>query len=108
MNEDEVKLPTQPGAPTSEHGQIMFALGKMFGRLDAIDAKQAYANGRTGKLEERIESVDTTLQQRISSVEKWQSTTDGKDIGISKLTLVILNLITAVVAISALILKFTK
>ena len=57
MNDDEVKLPTQPGSPTSEHGQIMFAMGKMFGRLDAIDAKQAYANGRTGKLEERIEPV---------------------------------------------------
>jgi hypothetical protein len=45
--DDEIKLPTQPGSPTSEHGQIMFAIGKMFGRLDAIDAKQAFANGRT-------------------------------------------------------------
>jgi hypothetical protein len=108
MNDDETKLPTQPGSPTSEHGQIMFAMGKMFGRLDAIDAKQAYANGRTAKLEDRIEAVDSGLQERIASVEKWQSTTDGKDIGISKLTLVILNLVTAVVAVAALILKFTR
>jgi tetrahydromethanopterin S-methyltransferase subunit G len=106
--DDETKLPTQPGSPTSEHGQIMFAMGKMFGRLDAIDQKQAYANGRTGKLEDRIDEVDTTLQGRMTSVEKWQSTTDGKDIGISKLTLVIANIITLVVAIVALILKFVK
>jgi hypothetical protein len=95
--DDEVKLPTQPGSPTSEHGQIMFAMGKMFGRLDAIDAKQAYANGRTGKLEDRM-----------ATVEDWQSKSDGKDIGVSKLTLVVLNIITAIVAITALILKFIK
>jgi hypothetical protein len=95
--DDEAKLPTQSGSPTSEHGQIMFAMGKMFGRLDAIDQKQAYANGRTGKLEDRL-----------AIVEDWKSSTVGKDIGISKLTLVILNVITALVAITALILKFTK
>ena len=95
--DDEVKLPTQPGSPTSEHGQIMFAMGKMFGRLDAIDQKQAYANGRTGKLEERL-----------GAVEEWKNTTEGKDIGVSKLTLIIFNVITAIVAVSALILKFTK
>jgi hypothetical protein len=95
--DDEAKLPTQPGSPTSEHGQIMFAMGKMFGRLDAIDAKQAYANGRTGKLEERL-----------GAVESWKNTTEGKDIGISKLTLVIFNVITGIVAITALILKFLK
>jgi hypothetical protein len=95
--DDETKLPTQPGSPTSEHGQIMFAMGKMFGRLDAIDAKQAYANNRTGKLEDRM-----------AAVEDWKSTTEGKDIGISKLTLVILNVITALVAVAALILKFVK
>ena len=95
--DDDQKLPTEPGSPTSEHGQIMFAMGKMFGRLDAIDQKQAYANGRTGKLEERM-----------NIAEKWQDTTDGKDIGISKLTLVILNIITTTVAIIALIWKFIK
>jgi hypothetical protein len=97
MPDDETKLPTQPGSPTSEHGQIMFAMGKMFGRLDAIDQKQAYANGRTGKLEERL-----------GKVEDWKNTTEGKDIGVSKLFLVILNLVTAIVAITALILKFVK
>jgi hypothetical protein len=95
--DDEVKLPTQPGSPTSEHGQIMFAMGKMFGRLDAIDQKQAYANGRTAKLEDRL-----------GAVEEWKNTTEGKDIGISKLTLVIANVITLIVAITALVLKFTK
>jgi len=95
--DDETKLPTQPGAPTSEHGQIMFALGKMLGRLDAIDQKQAYANGRTAKLEERL-----------NNAEDWISETKGKDIGISKLTLVIANVITLIVAVAALILKFTK
>jgi hypothetical protein len=95
--DEEVKLPTQPGSPTSEHGQIMFAMGKMFGRLDAIDAKQAYANGRTAKIEDRL-----------GKVEDWKNTTEGKDIGISKLTLVIFNIFTAIVAIVALILKFLK
>ena len=92
--DDETKLPTQPGSPTSEHGQIMFAMGKMFGRLDSIDQKQAYANGRTGKLEDRM-----------ANVEKYQSESEGKDIGVSKLTLIIFNIITAIVAITALILK---
>ena len=68
--DEEVKLPTQPGSPTSEHGQIMFAMGKMFGRLDAIDAKQAYANGRTGKLEERM-----------NAVEDWRAKQSGENAG---------------------------
>jgi hypothetical protein len=68
--EEEIKLPTQPGAPTSEHGQIMFALGKMFGRLDAIDAKQAYANGRTGKLEEAV-----------AEINKWRDKQTGESAG---------------------------
>ena len=95
--DDETKLPTQPGSPTSEHGQIMFAMGKMFGRLDAIDQKQAYANGRTGKLEDRM-----------ASVEKYQSESEGKDVGVSKLTLIIFNAITGIVAVGAVILKFIK
>lgn len=97
MPDDETKIPTQPGSQTSEHGQIMFAMGKMFGRLDSIDDKQAYANGRTGKIEDRLDKV-----------ESWKNTTEGKDIGISKLTLVIFNVITGIVAITALILKFLK
>jgi hypothetical protein len=68
--DEEAKLPTQPGSPTSEHGQIMFAMGKMFGRLDAIDAKQAYANGRTGKLEEAV-----------SEINKWRATQNGEGQG---------------------------
>jgi hypothetical protein len=68
--DEEAKLPTQPGSPTSEHGQIMFAMGKMFGRLDAIDAKQAYANGRTGKLEDAV-----------SEINKWRATQSGEGIG---------------------------
>jgi hypothetical protein len=68
--DEEVKLPTQPGSPTSEHGQIMFAMGKMLGRLDAIDAKQAYANGRTGKLEDAI-----------SEINKWRATQSGEGQG---------------------------
>ena len=95
--DDEIKVPTQPGSPTSEHGQIMFAMGKMFGRLDAIDQKQAYANGRTGKLEDRM-----------GVVEDWKNTTEGKEIGVSKLTLVVMNVVTAIVAVVALILKFVK
>jgi hypothetical protein len=95
--DDETKIPTQPGAPTSEHGQIMFAMGKMFGRLDSIDQRQAYANGRTGKLE-----------ADLATVKQWQAESDGREIGISKLTLVIFNVLTAIVAITALILKFWK
>jgi hypothetical protein len=68
--DDEVKLPTQPGSPTSEHGQIMFAMGKMFGRLDAIDQKQAYANGRTGKLEDAV-----------ADINKWREKQSGESVG---------------------------
>jgi hypothetical protein len=68
--DEEIKLPTQPGSPTSEHGQIMFAMGKMFGRLDAIDAKQAYANGRTGKLEDAVAEINL-----------WRSKQNGEGVG---------------------------
>jgi hypothetical protein len=68
--DEEGKLPTQPGSPTSEHGQIMFAMGKMFGRLDAIDQKQAYANGRTGKLEDAV-----------GELTKWRATQSGEGLG---------------------------
>jgi len=68
--DEEAKLPTQPGSPTSEHGQIMFAMGKMFGRLDAIDQKQAYANGRTGKLEDAVDELN-----------KWRATQGGEGLG---------------------------
>jgi hypothetical protein len=91
--DEETKLPTQPGAPTSEHGQIMFALGKMFGRLDAIDAKQAYANGRTGKLEARLDEV-----------EKKQNLSDGASITWGKIATFLMILIAAI----ALIVKLLK
>jgi hypothetical protein len=68
--DDEAKLPTQPGSPTSEHGQIMFAMGKMFGRLDAIDQKQAYANGRTAKLEDAV-----------AEINKWREKQSGESAG---------------------------
>ena len=68
--DEEAKLPTQPGSPTSEHGQIMFAMGKMFGRLDAIDQKQAYANGRTGKLEDAV-----------AEINKWREKQSGESAG---------------------------
>lgn len=68
--DDEAKLPTQPGSPTSEHGQIMFAMGKMFGRLDAIDQKQAYANGRTGKLE-----------TQVNEINEWRAKQSGEGVG---------------------------
>ena len=42
----------------------------MFGRLDAIDQKQAYANGRTGKLEEQV-----------SDINKWRATQSGEGAG---------------------------
>jgi hypothetical protein len=69
--DEEAKLPTQPGSPTSEHGQIMFAMGKMFGRLDAIDAKQAYANGRTGKLEEAVSEINKWRGEGVGKRAVW-------------------------------------
>jgi len=95
--DDEIKLPTQPGSPTSEHGQMMFAMGQMVAQIKGLKDAQLVANGRTGKLEGRID-----ILQHESDISK------GKDIGISKLTLVIFNVITAIVAITALILKFSK
>jgi hypothetical protein len=97
MNEEDIKLPTQPGAPTSEHGQIMFAMGQMIAQIKGLKEAQVYANGRTGKIE-----------NRITEIERDQDIAKGKDIGVSKLTLVIFNVITAIVALSALILKFYK
>ena len=41
-------------------------------------------------------------------VEAWKEATKGEDIGISKLSLIIMNVITAVVAAFALIVKFVK
>ena len=93
MPDDDLKIPTQPGAPTSEHGQIMFAMGKMFGRLDAIDQKQAYANGRTGKLENRLDEL-----------EKKQNQSDGASITWGK----ILTFAGVIIAAIALILKLMK
>jgi hypothetical protein len=91
--DDDAKLPTQPGAPTSEHGQIMFAMGKMFGRLDAIDQKQAYANGRTGKLEGRLDEVEKKLNQ-----------SDGASITWTKIA----TFLTILIAAIALIVKLIK
>jgi hypothetical protein len=91
--DEEVKLPTQPGSATSEHGQIMFAMGKMLGRLDAIDQKQAYANGRTGKLEDRLDAV-----------EKKQNMSDGASITWGKIATFLTILIGAI----ALIVKLIK
>ena len=92
--DEDVKIPTQPGAPTSEHGQIMFVLGKYLGRLDAIDAKQAYANGRTGKLEERMDKI-----------EKWQNTNNGASITWGKIATFLAAFLTITIAAIALILK---
>lgn len=92
--DDDTKIPTQPGAPTSEHGQIMFAMGKMFGRLDAIDAKQAYANGRTGKLETRMDEV-----------EKKQNLSDGASITWGKIATFLTILIAAIALIIKLLVK---
>jgi len=92
-NDDDVKIPTQPGAPTSEHGQIMFVLGKYLGRLDAIDAKQAFANGRTGKLEARVDEI-----------EKKQNQNDGASITWGKIA----TFLTILIAAIALIVKLLK
>jgi hypothetical protein len=91
--DDEAKLPTQPGSPTSEHGQIMFAMGKMFGRLDAIDQKQAYANGRTGKIEVRLDEV-----------ERKQAISDGASLTWGKIA----TFLTILIAAIALIVKLIK
>jgi hypothetical protein len=71
MPDDDVKIPTQPGAPTSEHGQIMFVLGKYLGRLDAIDNKQAIANGRTTKLENRLDELEKKQNQSAGASITW-------------------------------------
>jgi hypothetical protein len=95
--DEEIKIPTQPGAPTSEHGQIMFAMGKMFGRLDAIDAKQAYANGRTGKLEARMDEV-----------EKWQNTSNGASLTWGKIAAFFGAFLVILISAITLIVKLIK
>jgi hypothetical protein len=93
MPDEDARIPTQPGAPTSEHGQIMYVLGKYLGRLDAIDNKQLIANGRTTKLENRLDEL-----------EKKQNMNDGASITWTKIGAFLTILIAAI----ALIVKLIK
>jgi hypothetical protein len=93
MNEDEIKLPTQPGSPTSEHGQMMFAMGQMIAQIKGLKEAQITANGRTGKLEDRLAKVETK-----------QSLSDGASITWGKIGAFLVILISAI----ALIVKLIK
>jgi hypothetical protein len=94
VNQDEeIKLPTQPGSPTSEHGQMMFAMGQMVAQIKGLKEAQLTANGRTGKLEDRI-----------GKVESWQSTKNGASITWGQIATFLTILIGAI----ALILKYWR
>jgi hypothetical protein len=93
MPDDDAKIPTQPGAPTSEHGQMMYVLGQIVGTQKAIIARQDVANGRTTKNEERIGKVETK-----------QSLSDGASITWTKIGAFLTILIAAI----ALIVKLIK
>jgi hypothetical protein len=95
--QETIALPPLVSAPTDQHAQLMWVLGKMQGNLEDLKNAKIIQNGRVDKLE-----------LRMSAAEKWQYRDDGKDQGVSKLTLIVLNVLTALVAITALILKFIK
>jgi hypothetical protein len=91
--DEEIKLPTQPGSPTSEHGQMMFAMGQMVAQIKGLKEAQVYANGRTGKLETKLEEL-----------ERKQNLSDGATITWGK----ILSFAAVIVAAVALIVKLFK
>jgi hypothetical protein len=64
---DEAKLPTQSSSPASEHGQMMFAMGKIFGRLDALDQKQAYARGDDRQSRELLDDFGRIYHPEVST-----------------------------------------
>jgi hypothetical protein len=91
--DEDIKIPTQPGAPTSEHGQLMFAMGQMVAQIKGLKDAQIVANGRTGKLEGKVELI-----------EKWQNTNDGAQITWGKIG----AFLTVLIAAIALIVKLIK
>ena len=91
--EDEVKLPTQPGAPTSEHGQMMYALGLINGTLKGIQARQDVTNGKV------LKAADD-----IKELQSWQATTAGASITWTKIG----TFLTVLIAAIALIVKLIK
>jgi hypothetical protein len=93
MPDDDAKIPTQPGAPTSEHGQLMYAMGQMVAQIKGLKEAQITANGRTTKLEDRIGKVETK-----------QTLSDGASITWGKIGVFLTILIAAI----ALIVKLIK
>jgi hypothetical protein len=91
--DEEIKLPTQPGSPTSEHGQMMFAFGQMVAQIKGLKDAQIYANGRTGRLEGKLEEL-----------EKKQNLSDGASITWGK----ILSFAAVIIAAVALVFKLLK
>lgn len=91
MDIEDLKLPTLTGSPTSEHGQMMFAMGQMVAQIKGLKDAQITANGRTSKNEVSITELKT-----------WQNLSDGKESGISASWLLGFTILNAVGVIAAI------
>lgn len=47
-----------------EHSDIMLLLGRLDGKLDGLIERQIQANGRTSKLEDRVDNLESTRDQQ--------------------------------------------
>ena len=50
--------------PDVDHGEIMLFLGRLDGKLDGLIGRQDIANGRTSKLEDRVNDLESTRDKQ--------------------------------------------
>lgn len=81
---EEIKIPTQAGSPTSEHGQIMYTLGKMAGDIASLKDAKILQNGKVFKSE-----------NDIVGIKEWMASQKGEESAISSAWLLGFNIITA-------------
>jgi phage-related minor tail protein len=59
-------------------------------------------------LSDKFDSLADNVVARVESLEKWRASQEGRSKGFSSLWLIVFNILTAIVAITALILKFVR
>jgi phage-related minor tail protein len=59
-------------------------------------------------LSDKFDSLADNVVQRVEALEKWRASQEGRSKGVSSLWLIVFNVLTAIVAVIALILKFTR
>lgn len=80
--EDITKLEIPPATtPSSEHGQLLYALGSMTAEMRSLKEYQAKANGFMAKIDERVKVLELAKQNE-----------DGKEQGISAIWAVVYSI----------------